>query len=97
MKDEQWKVSKPINRIRGHVDGYGITYLEGTVVTAHGIVDVSAHPNAIHLSFAMNGVCYDRKITPLAKLPSDTYCVTLARRFSEEIAARPQQIKGVRP
>jgi hypothetical protein len=88
-----FRVGDGVNRIRRQM-GVGGTYnraaedwLEGTVITEYGVVEVYSQGDANHskhteLSFAIAGTCHVRSFQ---RRFSKSYLKTLAKRFANEI------------
>ena len=88
MNDWNMKVSEPWNRVFKHPDGY----LEGCVITAHGIVYVYSQggmkdgikdvPHTT-MQFVQGGRVYNRGID---KRYTKRGLVTIAHRFAKEVS-----------
>jgi hypothetical protein len=84
-RQTEWdmKITDPMNRVWKHPRGY----LEGCVITKHGIVSVycQSGPDEVHhtaLNFVHNGRLYSRGID---KSFTQRGLVTIANRFAHEV------------
>ena len=88
ISEWNWKVNIPCNRIGDFdSDNKKETWLNGTVVTKYGIVDVYSQggkniTKVTTLGIVHNGIMRTRSIY---KKYSAKYLVTLANRYAEEI------------
>jgi hypothetical protein len=87
VRDGNFKVSRPINRIRERGDK-GDTYFEGVVVTPFGIVDCLSQGSdrSFHytkIDFAIDGRCYSKT---LYKRCGKISLARMAVKFAKEIA-----------
>jgi len=97
MGIEIWNDNWDVGRVRGCIetrtyrngnrDDLMDTYLDGTVITPHGYVEVMAYtyPNfsVTRLDFIWKGRMYSRSFR--SKRYSKRYCVTLAKKFAEDV------------
>lgn len=94
VSDESYSIPRPRSRIAITRLNHGETYLEGDVLTPHGIVSVYAQGDKTYkktsrLDFILDGRCYTRTFHDVRY--SVRGLVTKAAEFAAEIAKEPPQ------